>query len=108
MREERQWGIILEMIMSYRLNEPLSRFLKDYYRNHKQMGSGDRRQASSFIYSYFRIRNAFADLETERQLALSNFLCSESSTSLLNYCIQNHTPFSADDISRSRKINWIG
>ena len=98
MREERQWQIILEMIHAFKRDEPLSRFLKDYYRGHKQMGSNDRRQASAFIYNYFRVCNAFAELDLNSQVALSNFLCSTASTPLLDYGISKYVSLSIDDV----------
>lgn len=109
MREERQWRIILEMISAYSLNEPLSRYLKEYYRMHKQMGSTDRRQASGFIYSYFRLCNALAGLENESQVAYANFLCNRNPFPLLDYCLEKFTPFDPFDILKTteEKIELI-
>lgn len=40
-------------------------------------------------------------MDTEKQLALSNFLCQTESTPLLDYAIEKHTPFGTGDFSGS-------
>ncbi|WP_293301904.1 RsmB/NOP family class I SAM-dependent RNA methyltransferase [Pedobacter sp. UBA4863] len=54
---------------------PLHRHLVVYFKQNKQMGSSDRRWASRYIYSYFRLGKALASLPAIERLAIADFLC---------------------------------
>jgi len=98
MREENQLRIICRIIENYRLDQPFSRYLKDFFKTHPQMGSRDRKQAASFSYNYFRTGKALADCRLIERLTLSNFLCAENDHPLLNYCISRYSLVHAADI----------
>jgi 16S rRNA (cytosine967-C5)-methyltransferase len=91
MREDNQVRQILKIIDEYDFNQPLSRFLSDYYRTNKQMGSRDRRQASQLIYSYFRLGKACYDKPPEERLAIGTYLCSEEVSEFNTYLFEKHT-----------------
>jgi 16S rRNA (cytosine967-C5)-methyltransferase len=64
-------------------NAPLGKFLPNFYRQNKQMGSTDRRVANRLIYNYFRIGKAIADVERDERLFVAEFLCNTQSNSFL-------------------------
>lgn len=109
MREENQLKIICSIIEQYKLNEPLSGHLKDFFKAHPQMGSRDRRLASAFTYNYFRIGKALTDVRLIERLTIANFLCSTVSNPLLAYCLEKFSLLKEEDIQHSpeEKISKI-
>ena len=64
-----------QVLASYDGKLPLHRHLVVYFKQNKQMGSSDRRWASRYIYSYFRLGKALASLPAIERLAIADFLC---------------------------------
>ena len=64
-----------QVLASYDGKLPLHRHLITYFKQHKQMGSSDRRWASRYIYSYFRLGKALSNLPAIERLAIADFLC---------------------------------
>ncbi len=64
-----------QVLASYDGKLPLHRHLIVYFKQNKQMGSSDRRWASRYIYSYFRLGKAVSALPTVVRLAIADFLC---------------------------------
>lgn len=58
---------------------PLHRFLTEYFKENRQMGSKDRRAVSRFLYHYFRLGQAWADGSPRERLILAEFLCTAES-----------------------------
>jgi len=58
---------------------PLHRFLTEFFKENRQMGSKDRRSISRFLYHYFRLGHAFAEASPRVRLMLAEFLCSSDS-----------------------------
>lgn len=75
MRVEHQVRAFEQIFKSYDGNTPLHRFLFAYYKQHKQMGSSDRRWATRYIYSFFRLGKALIQEEPLVRLAVADFLC---------------------------------
>ncbi|MHB1176897.1 MAG: RsmB/NOP family class I SAM-dependent RNA methyltransferase [Daejeonella sp.] len=88
MRSEQQLRSFLRVLESYLNDKPLAKFLPDFFRRNKQMGSNDRRSASRLLYNYFRMGNAFADKTIEQRLFMAEFLC----TSVDNPFLQHFRP----------------
>src|SRR5690606_31602709 len=63
------------LLDSYRENEPFSRFLSRFFKENRQMGSGDRRAATELSYHLFRIGNAAATKPRRARMAIAEFLC---------------------------------
>jgi len=59
----------------YHFQEPFSRYLTQFYKNNKQMGSSDRRMNSRYCYNVFRLGRAFEELTLTERLAIAEFLC---------------------------------
>ncbi len=67
------------IITSYDNKEPFARFLGQFFKENKQMGSSDRRIASRLTYNFFRLGNALQDLSPHQRLAIAEFLCERDS-----------------------------
>ncbi len=109
MREDRQLQRALELIKSYDGSLPLSIFLKQFFRSHKEMGSHDRRYASDLVFSWFRIGRSLAVLNEEERLACACFLVMNKSNPVVHYIIDKHTSISITDINLTlgEKINIL-
>jgi 16S rRNA (cytosine967-C5)-methyltransferase len=75
MRVEHQIRAFEQIFKNYDGNTPLHRFLFAYYKQHKQMGSSDRRWATRYIYSFFRLGMALMQEDPLVRLAIADFLC---------------------------------
>ncbi|MGN5954280.1 RsmB/NOP family class I SAM-dependent RNA methyltransferase [Sphingobacterium lactis] len=64
---------------SYSFKEPFARFLTQFYKLNKQMGSSDRRMNSRYCYNYFRIGKALLSLNVKDRLCIAEFLCEQQS-----------------------------
>jgi 16S rRNA (cytosine967-C5)-methyltransferase len=80
MKVEQQLRTFVKVLDAYDGKLPLHRFLVNYFKANKQMGSSDRRWASRYLYSYFRIGNALKNLSVPERLAIADFLCNTSSS----------------------------
>lgn len=67
-----------QALAAYEGKIPLHRHLVTYYKQHKQMGSADRRWTSRYLYSYYRLGKALPNQDTLTRLAVGDFLCSQS------------------------------
>ena len=75
MRSEQQLRIFLRVLESYTEDRPLGKFLPEFFRKNKQMGSNDRRSASRLLYNYYRLGKALSDKAIEERLFIADFLC---------------------------------
>lgn len=75
MRVEHQVRAFEQIFKRYDGNTPLHRFLFAYYKQNKQMGSSDRRWATRYIYSFFRLGMALMQEDPLVRLAIADFLC---------------------------------
>ncbi|RZL47094.1 MAG: RsmB/NOP family class I SAM-dependent RNA methyltransferase [Pedobacter sp.] len=82
MKVEHQVRAFEQLFKSYDGVLPLHRHLFSYFKQNKQMGSSDRRWATRYIYSFFRLGKALAQLPVLQRLAIADFLCHET-TSLI-------------------------
>lgn len=85
MKAFHQLATFKNIIENYKQDQPLHRFLAQYYRLNKQMGSKDRKIASRLVYNFYRLGNALADLDIQERLIVAEFLCNEISNSFIAY-----------------------
>jgi 16S rRNA (cytosine967-C5)-methyltransferase len=85
MKAFHQFSTFQKIISEYKNDEPLSRFLGVFYRQNKQMGSRDRRNASRLVYNYYRLGNALKDIDLVEKLAVAEFLTNNNPNSFLEY-----------------------
>src|SRR5690606_40588777 len=60
---------------AYTYREPLARFLTQYYKQNRQMGSSDRKMTSRLCYNYFRIGEWMKEAPLLERLAYAEYLC---------------------------------
>ena len=80
MRVEHQVRAFEQLLKSYDGVLPLHRHLFSYFKQNKQMGSSDRRWATRYIYSFFRLGKAMSKVDVLERLAIADFLCNEVSS----------------------------
>ena len=85
MRSDQQLRSFLRVLENYPADRPITKFLPEFYRKNKQMGSNDRRSASRLLYNYFRLGRAFADKPVEQRLFLAEFLCTNVDNPFLQH-----------------------
>jgi 16S rRNA (cytosine967-C5)-methyltransferase len=95
MKVEHQIRAFDQIFNSYDGVSPLHRFLFAYFKRNKQMGSSDRRWASRYIYSFFRLGKALIGEERTLRLAIADFLCNQSSSLV----IEAYLPALKDDLA---------
>lgn len=71
---------------------PLHRFMTEYFKVNRQMGSKDRRAVSRFIYHYLRLGQAWMEGTTREQLMMAEFLCSQESEALESSDLAHEVP----------------
>lgn len=105
MRSGQQLRTFLRVLESYQEDRPLAKFLPEFFRRNKQMGSNDRRSASRLLYNYYRIGNAFHNLPVEERLFYAEFLC----TAVDNPFLQHFRPDLNEKIylSREEKLDYL-
>lgn len=88
MRIEHQVRAFEQVLNSYNGSTPLHRHLFAYFKQNKQMGSSDRRWATRYIYSFFRLGHALSKLPILQRLAIADFLCHDT----LSLVVENYLP----------------
>ena len=97
MKVEHQIRAFEQVFKSYDGTQPLHRFLFTYFKQHKQMGSSDRRWATRYIYSFFRLGKALIKEDTILRLAIADFLCNQT----LSLVIETKLPQLKEQINLS-------
>ena len=85
MKAIHQLSTFQNILSQYDAEQPLHRFLAQYYRQNKQMGSKDRKIASRLLYNFFRLGSILKDEKTEHRLIIAEFLCNDKPNSFLNH-----------------------
>lgn len=85
MRAEQQLRSFLKVLETYPGDRPITKFLPDFFKKNKQMGSTDRRTASRLLYNYFRLGKALSSKTIEERLFLAEFLCNYSDSPFLKH-----------------------
>lgn len=76
MRSHSYLNTCKRIIGSYDGSIPLAAWLKEFFRSEKKYGGSDRKQIGHACYSFFRLGNAFRQLEMEERILTGLFLCS--------------------------------
>lgn len=106
MRVEHQLRAFEQILQQYDgTTLPLHRFLPGYFKQHKQMGSSDRRWATRHVYSFYRLGKALPALNNEERLSIADFLCHET----LSLVVEKNLPDLVEHITDSieEKIKLI-
>lgn len=85
MRAEEQLRSFLRVFDNFPADKPLAKFLPEFFKRNKQMGSNDRRSVSRLLYNYFRLGRALANKSVEERLFLAEFLCTSVDNPFLHH-----------------------
>lgn len=73
------------IISAYQGETPLHIWLKDFFRQHKQMGSRDRKTVSNLVYGFYRLGHSVRGLPVNDRILLGVFLVQVQPSDLLQY-----------------------
>jgi 16S rRNA (cytosine967-C5)-methyltransferase len=82
---ENRLRIFNAFLTEFPKDRPVTKYLPEYFKRNKQMGSRDRKNLSKAIYSYFRLGNCLAGLKSDERLFVALFLTSNSPDDMLAY-----------------------
>ncbi|ADY52489.1 Fmu (Sun) domain protein [Pseudopedobacter saltans DSM 12145] len=85
MKAFHQLSTVQNILASYKEDQPLHRFLTQFYKRNKQMGSRDRKISSQLIYNYYRMGKALEQLPLQDRLVVAEFLCNQEKSTYLDY-----------------------
>jgi len=94
-----------QVLASYDGKLPLHRHLVVYFKQNKQMGSSDRRWASRYIYSYFRLGKALKQLSALERLAVADFLCNTDVSLITEHTFPSAVPHVEKSIAE--KVDFV-
>ena len=94
---------VKRILTAYRFEIPLHHFLKNYFRENKQIGSKDRKLLRQYTYHWFRLGKAISGEETELRLAKAVFLNETKTSPFFDY-LSLRCQWKPDDISWSIPI----
>jgi len=85
MKLEHQVRSFEQVFQQYDGKLPLHRFLFAYFKQHKQMGSSDRRWVTRYLYSFFRLGKALKSEKQLLRLAIADFLCNQTPSLVISH-----------------------
>jgi 16S rRNA (cytosine967-C5)-methyltransferase len=85
MKYDNQLRYAIQIIETFNGKMPLHNWLKDFFKQHKQMGSKDRKQASEMVYCFYRLGHAIKKSSVTERILTGMFLCNHSSNEILQY-----------------------
>ncbi len=97
--------IFLECLENYKHDLPLSKYLKEFFKRNKQMGSRDRKNLSHMMYAYFRIGFLCKERSYEERLMIALLLNAEINNTLLPLFKPEWEELQA--LSIQEKINFL-
>lgn len=96
----------VSLLSAYNGAEPFHLYLKKYFAAHRKHGSRDRKTISQFCYAAFRLGKAAQQFSWEEQVLLGQFLCTQTSSPLLQELRPEWNGHVSDDIEM--KIRLVG
>jgi len=85
MKFDNQLRYATTILSSYQGGIPLHTWLKDFFRQHKQMGSRDRKTVSNMVYAFYRLGHAVRGMPVDERILLGLFLVHDQPDELLAY-----------------------
>lgn len=105
MKAFHQLATVENILKQYAFEQPLHRFLAQFYRQNKQMGSKDRRVASRLVFNFFRLGKALKNENLETRLVVADFLSSTGSNSFINHYKPEFNAFT--NLSLAEKLEVV-
>lgn len=62
---------VIALLENYNGSSPLPLYLKQHFRQHKSMGSRDRKEIGHIVFAYFRMHRCFSDKDLQQKILLS-------------------------------------
>lgn len=108
-RFERRIKAAYRVLSGYSLKMPLHLYLRQMFRNHREMGARDRRETAKLIYFFFRLGKALEQLSVEERMAVGCFFCQHLADELDVFLIAKHSRLSSEEIARplDEKLNIV-
>jgi 16S rRNA (cytosine967-C5)-methyltransferase len=78
MRFQSYFNTAIRIIQLYDGSIPLSRFLKQYFSQHKKHGSKDRKIIAHLCYNFYRLGKSFNTISIEEKLKIAIFVCNDN------------------------------
>ncbi|MDO6429205.1 Fmu (Sun) domain-containing protein [Flavitalea sp. BT771] len=85
MKFDNQLRYATTILSSYWGGTPLHTWLKDFFRQHKQMGSNDRKTVSNMVYAFYRLGHAVRGMPVDQRILLGLFFVHDQPGELLAY-----------------------
>jgi 16S rRNA (cytosine967-C5)-methyltransferase len=85
MKFDNQLRHAIRIIETYGGEIPLAVWLKEFFRANRQMGSRDRKQLSTLVYSFYRLGHSLRQLPVADRLLAGIFICLDRSNEMLDY-----------------------
>ena len=85
MKFDNQLRYATNIVTAYQGEIPLHAWLKDFFRQHKQMGSRDRKTVAGLVYGFYRLGHSMRELPIDRRILLGLFLTSDQPGEFLEY-----------------------
>ena len=85
MKFDNQLRHATRIIDTYKGEQPLNVWLKEFYRANKQMGSRDRKELSTLVYSFYRLGHSLKKTPIPDRLLAALFICIDKSNELLQH-----------------------
>ncbi|HVV03568.1 MAG TPA: hypothetical protein VHC96_05060 [Puia sp.] len=85
MKFDNQLRIAGTIIDAYQGETPLHVWLKDFFRQHKQMGSRDRKTVAGLVYGYYRLGHSARERAVRDRILLGLFLTNDRPGEFLEY-----------------------
>lgn len=94
-----------QILAHYEGLEPFPVFIKAFFRDNKKFGSRDRREISSFCYSFFRLGKALTELPIRERILIGHFLCNSDDLDFLQELLPGFVP--EQDLTTGQKMDYI-
>lgn len=88
-----------DCLLNYKHQYPLARYLKEFFKANKQMGSKDRKFLSSLMYAYFRIGDALKGMEVNERVMIASYLLNEVDIEFIKHVNPELGELPSDDLN---------
>ena len=85
MKFDNQLRYAIQIVDAYKGGMPLHAWLKNFFREHRQMGSRDRKLLATLVYGFYRLGHAVKGLPPEERILAGLFLCQDGPHELLQH-----------------------
>ncbi|MFN5705110.1 MAG: RsmB/NOP family class I SAM-dependent RNA methyltransferase [bacterium] len=88
-----------DCLLNYTHQYPLSRYLKEFFKANKQMGSKDRKFLSSLMYANFRMGDVFKGMDVNERVIIASYLVNELDIEFIKHFNAELGELPSDDLN---------